>query len=50
MLEVQGAHIEATLFNTVLTVYDQGREPVAALVLLTTIVLPALEIGCMLTC
>jgi paraquat-inducible protein A len=48
VLEAQGAHIEATLFKTVLTVYDQGREPVAALVLLTTIVLPALEIGCML--
>jgi paraquat-inducible protein A len=48
VLETQGAHVEATLFNTVLTVYDQGRELVALLVLLTTIVLPALEIGCML--
>ncbi|MET0961850.1 MAG: paraquat-inducible protein A [Noviherbaspirillum sp.] len=48
VLEVQGAHIEATLMSTVLTVYDQGRELVAALVLLTTIVLPALEIACML--
>ena len=48
VLEAQGAHVEATLFNTVLTVYDQGRELVALLVLLTTIVLPALEIACML--
>ena len=48
VLEAQGAHVEATLFNTVLTVYEQGRELVAALVLLTTILLPALEIACML--
>jgi paraquat-inducible protein A len=48
VLEAQGAHVEATLFNTVLTVYDQGRELVALLVLLTTIVLPAVEIACML--
>ena len=48
VLEVQGAHVEATLMSTVLTVYNQGREVVAALVLLTTVVLPALEIGCML--
>jgi paraquat-inducible protein A len=48
VLEAQGAHVEATLFSTVVTVYDQGRELVAALILLTTIVLPALEIGCML--
>jgi paraquat-inducible protein A len=48
VLEAQGTHIEATMFNTVLTVYEQGREPVAALVLVTTIVLPALEIGCIL--
>ena len=48
VLEAQGAHVEATLFSTVLTVYDQGRELVAALILLTTILLPALEIGCML--
>jgi paraquat-inducible protein A len=48
VLEAQGAHVEATLFNTVLTVYDQGRELVALLVLLTTILLPALEIGCLL--
>lgn len=48
VLEVQGAHIEATLMDTVLTVYSQGRELVAALVLMTTIVLPALEIGCLL--
>lgn len=48
VLEAQGAHVEATLFNTVLTVYDQGRGLVALLVLLTTIVLPAMEIGCML--
>ena len=48
VLEVQGAHIEATLMDTVLTVYGQGRELVAALVLMTTIVLPALEIGCLL--
>jgi len=48
VLEAQGAHVEATLFNTVLTVYEQGRGLVALLVLLTTIVLPALEIACML--
>lgn len=47
-LEVQGAHVEATLINTVITVYNQGRELVATLVLLTTIVLPAIEIACML--
>jgi len=48
ILEVQGVHVEATLFNTVLTVYDQGRPLVAALVLLTCILLPGLEIACML--
>jgi paraquat-inducible protein A len=48
VLEAQGARVEATLFNTVLTVYEQGRELVALLVLLTTIVLPALEIACLL--
>lgn len=48
VLEAQGAHVEATLFNTVLTVYNQGRELVALLVLLTTILLPALEIACLL--
>jgi paraquat-inducible protein A len=48
VLEVQGAHVEATLINTVITVYNQGRELVATLVLLTTIVLPAIEIACML--
>ena len=48
VLEVQGAHVEATLINTVITVYNQGRELVAALVLLTVIVLPATEIACML--
>lgn len=48
VLEVQGAHVEATLINTVITVYNQGRELVAALVLLTTIMLPAIEIACML--
>lgn len=48
VLEAQGTRVEATLFSTVLTVYGQGRELVALLVLLTTIVLPALEIGCLL--
>lgn len=48
VLEAQGAHVEATLFSTVLTVYHQGEELVAALVLLTAILLPALEIACML--
>jgi paraquat-inducible protein A len=48
VLEVQGAHVEATLASTVLTVYDQGRPLVAALVLLTCILLPGLEIACML--
>lgn len=48
VLEAQGAHVEATLFDTVLTVYDQGREIVAVLVLLTTILLPALELACLL--
>ena len=48
VLEVQGAHVEATLINTVITVYNQGRELVATLVLLTTILLPGIEIACML--
>ena len=48
VLEVQGARVEATLLGTVVTVYNQGRELVATLVLLTTIILPALEIACLL--
>lgn len=48
VLEAQGTRVEATLFDTVLTVYDQGREIVAVLVLLTTILLPALELACLL--
>lgn len=48
VLEVRGAHVEATFLSTVVTVYEQGSELVAILVLLTTIVLPGLEIASLL--
>lgn len=46
-LEVQGERIETTLFGTVRALYDQDRVLVAALVCLTTIIMPAVELGAM---
>jgi paraquat-inducible protein A len=43
-LEAQGQLIQTTLFNTVRTLYDQDMKSVAALVLMTTIVMPAFQL------
>lgn len=47
-LEAQGNRTSTTLFGTVRTLYDQNMTSVAGLVLVTTILMPALEIGAML--
>jgi len=47
-LEVQGNRTSTTLFGTVRTLYDQDMTSVAALVFITTILMPALEIGALL--
>ncbi len=47
-LEAQGTRISTTLFGTVRTLYDQDMASVATLVFVTTILMPALEIGAML--
>ena len=48
IMEAGGNRTIATLFGTVLALYDTGSSPVAALVLLTAIVFPALIIGLMI--
>jgi paraquat-inducible protein A len=47
-LDAQGLHTATTLTGTVTALYQQGRPLVAALVLVTTILVPALELGAML--
>lgn len=47
-LEVQGNRTSTTLLGTVRTLYDQDMTSVAALVFITTILMPALEIGALL--
>ena len=44
-LEAQGVRSVTTLFGSVLALWRQGMEPVALLVFLTAIVVPALELG-----
>ncbi|MDN0074186.1 paraquat-inducible protein A [Crenobacter sp. SG2303] len=44
-LETQGIHRNATLFGTALTLYQENMAPVAALVALTTLLAPALELS-----
>ena len=43
-LALEGQVIHTTLFNTVRTLWDQQMRPVAVLVFLTTIAMPALEL------
>ena len=43
-LALEGQVIHTTLFNTVRTLWDQQMKPVAVLVFLTTIAMPALEL------
>jgi paraquat-inducible protein A len=43
-LALEGQVIQTTLFNTVRTLWDQQMKPVAVLVFLTTIAMPALEL------
>lgn len=43
-LRLNGRVIQTTLFNTVRTLYDEDMAPVAALVFVTTIAMPALEL------
>lgn len=47
-LEAQGTLISTTLFGTVRTLHDQDMTSVAALVFVTTFLMPALQIGAML--
>ncbi len=47
-LEAQGNRTSTTLFGSVRTLYDDGMTSVAALVFVTTILMPALEVGAML--
>jgi paraquat-inducible protein A len=44
-LEMQGVRRAATLYGTALTLYHESMAPVAALVALTTLVLPLLELS-----
>ena len=46
-LQLQGQIIQTTLFNTVRTLYDEDMKSVAALVFVTTIAMPALELFAM---
>src|SRR5882672_2614261 len=43
-LKLQGQLIETSLFHTVKTLYDEDMKPVAALVFVTTMLMPALEL------
>jgi len=47
-LAAQGIYNSTTLIGTVLALYDQGRPLIAALVLLTTILVPGLELAVLL--
>ena len=47
-LEAQGNRTTTTLFGSVRTLYDQDMRSVAALVFVTTILMPALDVGAML--
>ena len=47
-LDAQGNHTSTTLFGTVRTLYDTDMTSVAALVFVTTILMPTLDIGAML--
>ena len=47
-LEAQGDHTSTTLFGAVRTLYDDGMTSVAALIFVTAILMPALEVGAML--
>jgi paraquat-inducible protein A len=47
-LDAQGNRTATTLFGTVRTLHDDGMTSVAALVFVTTILMPALELGAML--
>jgi paraquat-inducible protein A len=47
-LEAAGNHTSTTLFGTVRTLYDQDMTSVAGLVFVTTILMPALQIGALL--
>lgn len=47
-LDAQGTVISTTLFGTVRTLHEQDMTSVAALVFVTTILMPALEIGAIL--
>jgi paraquat-inducible protein A len=48
LLEVQGAWSQTTLLGTVIALYDGGRPLVAAAVLVTIILLPAIEVASLL--
>ena len=47
-LDAQGIHTSTTLFGAVRTLHDQEMSSVAALVFVTTILMPALQLGAML--
>jgi len=47
-LAAQGIYNSTTLIGTVLALYDQGRPLIAALVLMTTILVPGLELAVLL--
>ena len=47
-LEAAGNHTSTTLFGAVRTLYDQDMASVAGLVFVTTILMPALQIGALL--
>ena len=47
-LDAQGNHTSTTLFGTVRTLHDDGMTSVAGLVFVTTILMPALNIGALL--
>lgn len=47
-VDIQGSHSSTTLTGTALALYHQGRPWVAGLVLATTVLLPALQLGALL--
>jgi len=47
-LEAQGDRTSTTLFGAVRTLYEDGMTSVAALIFVTAILMPALEVGAML--
>lgn len=46
-IELQGDRADVTLFGAVLSLWEQGFKPVSAVVFITTIVVPAIEMGSM---